>query len=45
MGAVAGDFKARTEIKIEQPGLSKGIYLLKVTLDNGKSLSHKLLVE
>ncbi|MEY3442941.1 MAG: hypothetical protein RLZZ519_1222 [Bacteroidota bacterium] len=42
---LAGDFKARTEIKIEQPGLSKGIYLLKVTLDNGKSLSHKLLVE
>lgn len=42
---MAGDFKSRSEIKIEQPGLSKGIYLLNVTLDNGKSLSHKLLVE
>lgn len=40
-----GDFRQRSEVGITASGLSKGIYMLQVTLDNGKTLAHKLLVE
>ncbi len=38
-----GDFKQRTDFTLQQPELAAGVYMLQITLDNGKVLSKKLM--
>jgi mono/diheme cytochrome c family protein len=40
-----GAFHQNTEFTLQQPDLAAGVYLLQLTLDNGKTLSKKLLVD
>lgn len=40
-----GEFKQRTEFTAEQQGLAAGMYMLQITLDNGKVLSRKLMID
>ncbi len=42
---VTGEFKQRTEFTVDKPALAAGVYMLQLTLDNGKVLSRKLLVD
>jgi hypothetical protein len=39
-----GRFKNNAAVNLSQNGLPSGVYMLDITLDNGKALTHKLLV-
>jgi hypothetical protein len=40
-----GKFRQSSDVAVTQTGLVSGVYMLHITFDNGKVLSHKLLVK